>query len=75
MSTIKENVRASIRRLRYEYKGKLTQADLSKKLGVAPNTISRWETGFYEPSFDQIEKLAGFFRVHYGEFFKPAETA
>jgi transcriptional regulator with XRE-family HTH domain len=35
---------------RYRKKNKLSQEALSSKLGIARNTISRWESEFYSPS-------------------------
>jgi transcriptional regulator with XRE-family HTH domain len=36
---------------------------LASHLKVAPNTISRWETGVYRPSLQDLERLARFFGV------------
>lgn len=40
---------------------KITQAQLGEWLGVDQRTISAWEKGICEPSFDCIEKLCGIF--------------
>ena len=36
----------------------ISQEALADKLGVAPNTISRWETGTYEPTLNDLEALS-----------------
>ncbi len=51
---------------------RLTQAQLAKELKVVPNTISRWETGEYEPSLDQVWIIGRYFGVSITEFFPPA---
>jgi transcriptional regulator with XRE-family HTH domain len=47
----------------------LSQEALATKLGVATNTISRWETGTYEPTLDDLERLSREFGVSILEFF------
>jgi transcriptional regulator with XRE-family HTH domain len=47
----------------------LSQEVLAAKLGVATNTISRWETGTYEPTLDDLETLARELGVSILEFF------
>lgn len=49
----------------------LSQEALATALKVAPNTISRWETGIYRPSLEDLEKLARFFGVPIMHFFPP----
>jgi transcriptional regulator with XRE-family HTH domain len=47
------------RRLKAEREGRnLSQQELASKLGVAPNTVSRWETGTYKPRLDDLNKIA-----------------
>ena len=60
-----DHVAAKIRDLRVNYNSGegLSQESLAKHLKVAPNTISRWETGMYRPSFKDVEKIARFFGV------------
>ena len=41
----------------------LTQAELAGILGVAPNTISRWERGITRPRYNVLLKIAEFFNV------------
>ena len=50
-----------LKQLRME-KG-LTQEELGNQLGLANNTISRYEKGDREPKIDTWQKLAGFFKV------------
>jgi transcriptional regulator with XRE-family HTH domain len=59
-----------IRELRSAYAGAgLSQESLAQELGIATNTISRWETGTYKPSIQDLEDLARFFGVSILEFF------
>lgn len=62
-----EFVGARIRELR----GKLSQEMLAAELGVATNTISRWETGIYRPGIEDLDRLARFFKVSILTFFPP----
>jgi transcriptional regulator with XRE-family HTH domain len=62
-----------IRELRTNYgKTGLSQEQLAQKLGVAANTISRWETATYKPSVEDLEKLSLFFAVPILDFFPAA---
>jgi transcriptional regulator with XRE-family HTH domain len=47
----------------------LSQAELAHHVGTTPNTVSRWETGIYMPSVDDIVRLASFFNVPLLAFF------
>lgn len=71
--TLLEHVARQIRELRTNYNSGegLSQESLAKNLNVAPNTISRWETGTYCPSLEDIERLARFFGVSVLSFFPP----
>lgn len=42
----------------------LTQAELGKKLGVAPSTVGMYERGQREPDFETLEKIANYFSVN-----------
>ena len=52
-----------IRDLRTTYGGEegISQEALGKALGVAANTVSRWETAKNHPSLEDLERLAQFF--------------
>jgi transcriptional regulator with XRE-family HTH domain len=71
-----DHIAAQIRELRAHWNDGegLSQEALARELNVAPNTISRWETGVYLPSVPDLEKLARFFAVPITSFFPP-ETA
>jgi transcriptional regulator with XRE-family HTH domain len=60
-----------IRLLRNNYGGGagISQEALAKALGMAANTVSRWETGTYRPSIDDLDALSRFFQVSILEFF------
>lgn len=51
----------NLKRLRKE--GKITQQQLAVALHTTVKTISHWETGYTEPSINQILELSEFFGV------------
>lgn len=57
-----------IKKLRKEHK--LTQADLAKRLGVAPTAVSAWEGNHNRPLMDKISILAEMFSVPITHFFE-----
>ena len=59
------HIAATIKDLRVNYNSGegLSQDALAKQLKVAPNTISRWETGTYCPSVIDLERIARFVGV------------
>jgi transcriptional regulator with XRE-family HTH domain len=64
-----------IKELRLAYGGSgLSQEALAKELEIAPNTVSRWETGTYKPTIQDLENLARFFGVSILEFFPKAQS-
>jgi transcriptional regulator with XRE-family HTH domain len=64
---------ARIRELRVSYNSGegLSQETLAGHLKVAPNTISRWETGTYCPSVIDLERISRFFGVSMMAFVPP----
>lgn len=42
---------------------KLTQEDIAKKFNVNPATVSAWEVGKAQPSYDILVELANYFDV------------
>jgi len=68
-----DHVAAKIRDLRVSYNSGegLSQESLAARLKVAPNTISRWETGTYRPSLKDLERISRFFGVSMMYFFPP----
>lgn len=65
-----EHIGNQIRELRQAYgKEGLSQGALAEMLGIAPNTVSRWETANYKPSIEDLQKLADTFSVSLLEFF------
>lgn len=75
--TLYEYVAAKIRELRTSFGGPngISQEALAEKLEVATNTISRWETGAYKPSLEDLEKLSRFFGKSILEFFPKENTS
>lgn len=71
-----EHVGQRIRDLRLGYAGGegLSQEALARALGIAANTISRWETATYKPSLEDLDRLARFFGVSILEFFPREEV-
>jgi len=69
-----DHVAAKIRDLRVSYNSGegLSQESLAARLKVAPNTISRWETGTYRPGITDLEQISRFFGVSIMSFF-PSE--
>lgn len=72
-----QHVGGRIRELRASYGGGqgLSQEALANELGVATNTISRWETATYRPTLEDLDRLARFFNVSILTFFPQEETA
>jgi transcriptional regulator with XRE-family HTH domain len=66
-------VRIKDLRVNYNHGEGLSQESLATHLKVAPNTISRWETGTYRPSLKDMERLSRFFSVPINSFF-PSEA-
>lgn len=52
----------------------LSQELLAAQVGTTANTISRWETGTYEPSLDDLDRLSRFFGVSILAFFPKDEV-
>jgi transcriptional regulator with XRE-family HTH domain len=70
MSEFDEYIGRKIRELRQSHPaGALSQEALAKELSTAANTVSRWETGTYKPTPEDLDKLARFFRVSITVFF------
>lgn len=70
MKELYEHIGRKIRELRLAYpEGALSQEALAGRLKIAANTISRWETGTYKPTPDDLDKLARFFGVSIMVFF------
>ncbi len=61
MDNIKEVVRVNLVRLRKE--NKLTQMELSQKIGYSDKAVSRWETGEVTPDVETLSSLAKLYNV------------
>lgn len=66
-----EHIGHRIREFRTGYGGGngISQDALAKALGVASNTVSRWETGAYKPTIDDLDRLARFLGKSILDFF------
>src|SRR5437879_9423406 len=74
-SPIIERVGQRIKEFRAAYGERgISQEALATKMGVATNTISRWETATVRPSIEDLEKLARFFGKSIEEFFPRSEV-
>lgn len=61
-----------IQELREHFGGTgISQETLANKIGVQPNTLSRWENSVYKPKVEDLEKLSKFFGVRIAEFLPP----
>jgi len=60
-----------IKQLRKERK--ITQAELAKKLGVAPTAVSAWERNENRPLMDKLSVIADIFNVPITRFFESDE--
>jgi transcriptional regulator with XRE-family HTH domain len=70
MADLYEHIGQKIRELRRTYpKGALSQEALADKLKVPANTVSRWETGTYKPTAEDLDTLARFFSISITSFF------
>jgi transcriptional regulator with XRE-family HTH domain len=74
-SQLIEHVAKRIREFRTSYGGGtgISQEALAEALGVASNTISRWETATYRPTIEDLERLARFFGKSILDFFPPED--
>jgi transcriptional regulator with XRE-family HTH domain len=65
-----------IRELRNNYGGGkgISQEALAKAIKTAANTVSRWETGTYRPSIEDLDTLSRFFCVSILELFPKDDT-
>jgi transcriptional regulator with XRE-family HTH domain len=76
MRNVHEHVCQQIRELRASWAGRgISQAELARQIGVPQNRISRWETGAYRPSLDDVIALAEFFGVPIARFFPSEDLA
>lgn len=70
MSDLYTYIGNKIRELRTAYPGGgLSQEALANRLKTAANKISRWETGTYKPTPEDLDQLARFFGVSIMVFF------
>lgn len=58
-------MRNAIRKLRVSRN--LTQKEVAKAIKVTQNTVSMWERGLSQPTYDQWEQLAKFFKTSISE--------
>ena len=74
-ATVRNFVAKQIKEFRTSYgETGISQEALATKVGVATNTISRWETGTYEPTLNDLEQLARFFGKSIVQFFPQVEA-
>lgn len=74
MATIYTQIGEIIRGLRENYpQGRLSQEALAEKMNKPANTVSRWETGTYKTTPEDLDKLARLFGVPISTFFPDAE--
>ena len=67
---LSEYISMRMRDLRTGYAGEgISQEALANELETTANTISRWETGTYKPSVQDLDRLSRFFGVSILTFF------
>ena len=49
---------------------KMTQFELSEKLGVSDKSVSRWENGRTMPDYHTLKKLCKELEITYNDFFE-----
>lgn len=49
----------------------ISQAQLAQQLNITVKTISHWETGYSEPSIQQILDIADYFQIATDDLLKP----
>ncbi len=65
-----EHVAHEIRALRTSFGDRgISQEELARELGTTANTISRWETGTYKPTIEDLDRISRFFGVSILRFF------
>lgn len=70
MDNLYKYIGLKIRELRENYAGRgLSQDGLAKAMKTTANTISRWETGTYKISTEDLHRLANLFGVPISIFF------
>ena len=42
---------------------KMTQAELGRRLSIAPSTVGMWEQGYRNPDYDNLKRLSQLFGV------------
>ena len=63
-------------RIRELRKGRrLTQTELSERIGIAQSDLSRMEQGEYKVGLDTLLKILGTFNLGIGEFFEETDNA
>lgn len=67
-----ENIGEKIYKLRTEKK--VSQEKLALELGVARQTVSKWEMNVTQPMLENVESMCNFFCVDIGYFFGNAAT-
>ena len=65
MTDVYTYISEQIKKLR----GDMSQEAMAKALGIATNTLSRWETGKYKPTAADLDNMARVFKVTISSFF------
>jgi len=65
MTDVNDHIRENIKTLR----GDMSQEAMAKALGIATNTLSRWETGKYKPTAVDLDNMARVFKIPISNFF------
>ena len=65
MTDLYTHISEQIKKLR----GKQSQEAMAQQLGIATNTLSRWETATYKPTAQDLDNMARAFKVPIDTFF------
>ncbi len=65
MTDLYTHISTQIRKLR----GEQSQETMANRLGIATNTLSRWETGTYKPTAEDLDNIARTYKVPIDTFF------
>jgi transcriptional regulator with XRE-family HTH domain len=68
MTDLYAHISTQIKKLR----GEQSQESMANQLGIATNTLSRWETGTYKPTAEDLDNMARVFKVPIETFFLEA---
>ena len=71
MNEFYQQIGKKISELRLKYpKGEMSQDAVAEQLGIASNTVSRWETGTYKPTPEDLDSWLAFRSLNHCVFYR-----